>query len=138
MTYKRIFLDSDVLLDMFLKREPFFFHTQILLIECSNRGIELRTSTLVIANIVYVLRKRIGLLKAKENIKNLFNSANVLSFEYDALESAISSGMPDFEDAIQYHIAQKHNCKAIVTRNIKDYKQSTIPVLTAEEFLKIL
>jgi predicted nucleic acid-binding protein len=138
MAYNRIFLDSDVLLDMFLKREPFFFHTQILLIECLKRGIELRTSTLVIANMMYVLRKRIGILKAKENIKSLFDSAKVLSFDYDAIESAILSDITDFEDAIQYHIAQKHNCDAIITRNIKDYKQSTIPVLTAEDFLKTL
>jgi len=88
MAYKRLFLDSDVLLDMFLKREPFFFHTQILLIECIKRNIELRTSSLVIANIVYVLRKQIGILKAKQNLKNLFNSAKVLPFEFDAVETA--------------------------------------------------
>lgn len=138
MAYKRLFLDSDVLLDMFLKREPFFFHTQILLIECIKRNIELRTSSLVIANIVYVLRKQIGILKAKENLKNLFNSAKVLPFEFDAIETAISSDITDFEDAIQFYIGQKHNCDAIITRNIKDYKNSTIPVLTAEQFLNTL
>ena len=138
MAYKRLFLDSDVLLDMFLKREPFFFHTQILLIECIKRNIELRTSSLVTANIVYVLRKQIGILKAKQNLKNLFNSAKVLPFEFDAIETAISSDITDFEDAIQFHIAQKHNCDAIITRNIKDYKNSTIPVLTAEQFLNTL
>lgn len=138
MAYKRLFLDSDVLLDMFLKREPFFFHTQILLIECIKGNIELRTSSLVIANIVYVLRKQVGILKAKENLKNLFNSAKVLPFEFDAIETAISSDITDFEDAIQFHIAQKHNCDAIITRNIKDYKNSTIPVLTAEQFLNTL
>ncbi|SEO92854.1 Predicted nucleic acid-binding protein, contains PIN domain [Mucilaginibacter gossypiicola] len=138
MAYKRLFLDSDVLLDMFLKREPFFFHTQILLIECIKENIELRTSSLVIANIVYVLRKQVGILKAKENLKNLFNSAKVLPFEFDAIETAISSDITDFEDAIQFHIAQKHNCDAIITRNIKDYKNSTIPVLTAEQFLNTL
>jgi len=138
MAYKRLFLDSDVLLDMFLKREPFFFHTQILLIECIKRNIELRTSSLVIANIVYVLRKQIGILKAKLNLKNLFNSAKVLPFEFDAIETAISSDITDFEDAIQFHIAQKDNCDAIITRNIKDYKNSTIPVLTAEQFLNTL
>ena len=138
MAYKRLFLDSDVLLDMFLKREPFFFHTQILLIECIKRNIELRTSSLVIANIVYVLRKQVGILKAKENLKNLFNSAKVLPFELDAIETAILSDITDFEDAIQFHIAQKHNCDAIITRNIKDYKNSTKPVLTAEQFLNTL
>ncbi|XHR95448.1 type II toxin-antitoxin system VapC family toxin [Mucilaginibacter sp. UC70_90] len=138
MAYKRLFLDSDVLLDMFFKREPFFFHTQILLIECIKRNIKLRTSSLVIANIVYVLRKQVGILKAKENLKNLFNSAKVLPFEFDAIETAILSDITDFEDAIQFHIAQKDNCDAIITRNIKDYKNSTIPVLTAEQFLNTL
>ncbi|PWK77877.1 putative nucleic acid-binding protein [Mucilaginibacter oryzae] len=138
MTYKRLFLDSDVLLDMFLKREPFFFHTQVLLIECIKGNIELRTSSLVIANTIYVLRKQVGIVKAKENLKNLFNSAKVLSFEFDAIESALSSDFTDFEDAIQFYIAQKHHCDAIITRNIKDYTNSTIPVLTAEQFLNTL
>jgi predicted nucleic acid-binding protein len=138
MAYKRLFLDSDVLLDMFLKREPFFFHTQILLIECIKKSIELQTSSLVIANIVYVLRKQVGILKTKESLKNFLNSAKVLSFEYDAIEAAITSDITDFEDAIQYHIAQKHNCDLIITRNIKDYKNSTMPVLTAEQFLNTL
>ena len=44
----------------------------------------------------------------------------------------------DFEDNIQIHAAQKNSCDYIITRNIKDYKHSAIPVLTAEQFLETL
>ncbi len=138
MTYKRLFLDSDVLLDMFLKREPFFFYTQILLVEGEKRKLEINTSSLVIANINYVLRKQVGQITARENIKALVKSINILPFESDIIDLALVSNIADFEDAIQYFIAQKHNCDLIITRNIKDYKESTIPVLTAEQFLRTL
>lgn len=138
MIYKRLFLDSDVLLDMFLKRESFFFYTQILLMESEKRKLELKTSSLVIANINYILRKQIGISTTKESIKKLAGSIDILPFEKDAIDFALASNIVDFEDAIQCFIAKKSNCDLIITRNIKDYKNSLIPVLTADQFLRTL
>jgi predicted nucleic acid-binding protein len=138
MTYKHVFIDSDVLLDMLLTREPFWGYTQLLLLESQSQGIALNTSVLVIANVNYILEKKIGALAAKNTIRTLVQRMKVLPFESDIIDLALASGFNDLEDCIQYLIAKRYKCEAIITRNIKDYKQSTIPVLTAEQFLRTL
>jgi predicted nucleic acid-binding protein len=138
MAYNNLFVDSDIILDLFLEREPHSKFTQILLAQSKIAGFNLNTSTLIIANLNYVLTGRIGKLKAKESIMIISEEMNVLPFEKDIITLALNSSFTDFEDSLQYFIAQKHNCDAIITRNTKDYKHSTIPVLTAEQFLQTL
>ena len=138
MVYKHLFLDSDILLDWLLKSEPFSSYTKTLVNESISRNFKVSTSTLVIANINYIVANRTSISNARQNIKMLVNLINILPFESDIINLAIVSNFADFEDSVQYHIALKYNCDVIVTRNIKDYKHSTIPVLTAEQFLRTL
>ena len=138
MAYKHLFLDSDVLLDWLLKSEPYSSFTQTLVNESITQHFKVSTSALVIANINYILSNRTSVANARQNIKMLLNLINVLPFEGDIIKLALDSSFTDFEDSIQFHIALKYNCDAIITRNIKDYKRSTIPVLTAEQFLRTL
>ena len=136
MGYKHLFVDSDILLDLLLNRDP--FHPQLLLLEATNREIRLSTSALVIANINYILAKQVGAANSRAKIKELIKTVKVLSFEAEVIDVALDSAFSDFEDSIQNIIAVRNNCDAIITRNIKDYKQATIPVLTAEQFLRTL
>ena len=138
MAFKHLYVDSDVLLDLILLREPFFGYTQLLLHESETNKIDISTSSLVFANMNYILTKKIGTSKAKESLRALRALVNILPFESDAIDWALSSQFTDFEDAIQYHIANKWGADVIITRNVKDYKQATIPVLTAEQFLRTL
>jgi len=138
MIYKHLFIDSDVLLDMLLNREPFGGYTQLLLLESQNQAIQLSTSVLVIANINYILERKVGATASKKAIIALVKRINVLSFENDIMDEALKSGFNDLEDCIQYLIAKRYKCNAIITRNIKDYKQASLPVLTAEQFLRTL
>ncbi|MEO8884971.1 MAG: PIN domain-containing protein [Mucilaginibacter sp.] len=138
MAYKRLFLDRDVLLDVLLQREPFSFYSQILVSECEDRKLSLNTSALAIANIHYILRKKVGATTAKNIVGKLIKEINILTFEHENIKQALLSPFNDFEDAMQYNIAERDNCEVIITRNIKDYQQATIPVLTAEQFLRTL
>jgi hypothetical protein len=52
------------------------------------------------------------------------------------IEKGLNSGFHDFEDALQYFSALDSDCHILITRNVKDYKDSDIPLMTAEEFLK--
>ncbi len=135
MDYKRLFLDSDVLLDLILNREPYFGYTQLLIIERHIRKIDLNTSALIIANIHYIISKKLGAKAATEGIKHLVKLVNVLPFETDIISLVLNSDFTDFEDGIQYFIASRYNCAAIVTRNVKDYKHSTLPIYTTEQYL---
>ncbi|MFD2873550.1 PIN domain-containing protein [Mucilaginibacter ximonensis] len=138
MAYKHLFIDSDVILDMLVDRQPFSIYAEMLLAERKLNGVTLNTSALIIANINYILTKTIGKQGAKDGVKQILKLLEVLPFEKEDIESAINGSFADFEDAIENHIAVKHNAEAIITRNIKDYKQATIPVLTAEQFLRTL
>jgi predicted nucleic acid-binding protein len=138
MAYKRLFLDSDVLLDVILQREPFSFYSQILVSECEDRKLPLNTSTLVIANIHYILKKKLGAKTARDIVNKLIKEMNILTFNRENIEQALLSPFSDFEDGIQCDIAKREKCDVIITRNTKDYKESALPVLTAEQFLQTL
>jgi len=135
MDYRRLFIDSDVLLDLMLNREPYFGYTQLLIIERHKRKLDLNTSALIIANIHYIISKKIGAKAATESIRNLVKLINVLPFETDIISLVLNSDFIDFEDGIQHFIANRYNCEAIITRNVKDYKPSTLPVYTTEQYL---
>lgn len=137
MVYKRLFLDSDVLLDLFLERQPFYPYMQLLLIKVEGK-LEINTSALIIANVNYLLTKSTSKAESKERLKNFVNRINILPFDKQAIDFALNSSFTDFEDAIQHYIATENNCDLIITRNIKDYKNSTIPVLTTEQFLRTI
>jgi predicted nucleic acid-binding protein len=136
MAYSHLFADSDILLDLLLDRNPLY--TQILLYETEKRGLKLSTSALVIANIYYILSKVTGAANAKAQIGKLLNILNILPVESEVITLALQSNFKDFEDGVQYFVAKKYLCQVIITRNIKDYKYSEIPVLTALDFLKTL
>ena len=133
-----MFVDSDVLLDILLKRSPFYFYTQLLLLESDKKNIKLDTSALVISNIHYVLSRSIGAAASRKNIKELLKTIKILSVDNDIIGLALDSNIADFEDAIQSLIAERYKCDAIITRNIKDYRHANLPVFTPEQFLEIL
>lgn len=138
MIYKRLFIDSDIILDVLLQREPFSRYAQILFAENKRGTFELNTSALIIANLNYILTSKVGKTAAKAGLIKFLETTKVLPFEADAIDKALNSAFTDFEDAFQHFIAKKHHCEAIITRNIKDYKHSEIAVFTAEQFLTIL
>ncbi|TSJ44124.1 PIN domain-containing protein [Mucilaginibacter corticis] len=138
MAYKNIFVDSDVLLDLLLRRQPFEPFSQILLQQGLNGSLSLKTSTLIFANIHYMVAKNLNRQVAKEQLKVLTKIVDPLAFESDDIKKALDNEHADFEDTIQYFIAEKNQCDLIISRNIKHYKKFPIPVLTAEQFLRTL
>jgi len=138
MAYKNLFLDSDVLLDLLLEREPFSYYAAVLMEESAAFGLTLNTSALIIANINYIAAQKFGKAGVILQIKTLIEKVKILAVDSDAVHFAVNSDFTDFEDAIQHFIATANNCDAIISRNIKDYKYATIPVLTAEQFLRTI
>jgi len=136
MIYKRIFVDSDILLDLLLKRDPFVIYSRALLADHTQKLVDIYTSTLILANVHYVISKQLNKNGALISIKYLMGLVKVLSFEEAQIKAAINAGHIDFEDSIQYYIARQNNCDLIISRNTKHYKGLDIPVLTAEEFLR--
>jgi len=89
-------------------------------------------------NIHYASKKIFGEKAARQAIRVLVKKLNVIQEDVNLIEQAVDSEFPDFEDAVQYYAAKKADADYIITRNTKHYKHSTIPVLTAGQFLKTL
>jgi predicted nucleic acid-binding protein len=134
----RIFIDSDVLLDVFAKRNPFYEYSAKLLTHVEKKMISGYTSPLVFANIHHILRKLKSKAYALQTLRKLRMLVGVLSVDERHIDQALSSAFTDFEDAIQYHSAKSSQMDFIITRNKKDYKHSDITVCTPEEYLAIL
>ena len=131
----RVFVDTDICLDLLSGRKPFNKSAEVLFSLADNGKIKIYVSALSFANIDYILRSQYSTNHSRQVIARFKTLVNVLSVESKTIDLAIVSDFNDFEDAIQYCCAIENNFTTILTRNIKDYKKATIRVLTPEAFL---
>lgn len=130
----RIFLDTDVLMDLMLERPEFTADAyQIMKLQDSN-SVQVFTSALSLANIAYFSKKF-----DKDPfaiIRTLLKWIQVVSLEKKHFEEVVTSTFRDLEDGLQFFMSQEiDGVDTIITRNTKDFKHSTIPVLTPKQFL---
>ncbi len=133
----KIFIDSDIILDVATARKPFLENSRrVLLIVESGKALGMISSNSV-TNIYYILRKLSSSEKAKYFIRSLVSYFSVIAVNPTNIIQALDSGFGDFEDAVQYYSALTYQCSYIVTRNIDDYKESDIPILEPKEFIAL-
>ena len=132
---KKFFLDTDVLLDFSMKREPHFDNSERVLHLISKSFFIGFTSSVVIANLYYLQRKEYIHEDNIRFIKELKDIINILNVTEHTIDKALNSDFKDFEDAIQYFCALENGIDCIITRNKKDFSKSSIPVYTPTEFL---
>ena len=132
-----LFVDTDIILDLLAKREPYYIHAARLLTLAVENKIQAYTSPIIIANIHYVLSKLQSKDKALQSILKLRSFIKILPVDDKIIELALSSNFNDFEDAIQYYTAKSSDLTFLITRNKKDYKVNDISICTAEEYINI-
>ena len=132
-----VFIDSDIILDLLAKREPFYIFAAELFTLIDQKKIKAFTSPLIFANLHYILKRHKSNNFALQSLRKLKTMINVLAINSRVVEQALNSGFKDFEDAIQYFTAVNNGIKIILTRNKTDYNKSSITISTAEEFIKI-
>lgn len=133
---EKLFIDSDVCLDVLTEREPFAVNSRKLFDLLYEEEVQGFVSSLSIVNIHYFLRKDVSEPIARETLSKLKSLVTTLDVTDRIIEQALASPMADFEDAVQYHTALKGGSTNLITRNIKDFKKSQIPVYTPEDYLK--
>jgi len=133
---RKVFIDSDIILDLLCKRNPFYSFAAEVFTLGDTKKIELVTTSLVFANVFYILRKILGLEKAKELLRKLRIIISVVSVDEKVVDLALNSKFSDFEDGLQYFTARENDIKIILTRNVKDYKEKDLLIQTPEEYLK--
>lgn len=134
----KIFIDSDIILDVLAKRNPFYLHAAGLFTLIEQNKISAYTSPLVFSNIHYILRKLTSKEYAIQHLRKIRLIIDLLVIDEKIIDLALYSDFTDFEDAIQYYAAKNNEINFIITRNKKDYeKESIIAICTAEEYLNI-
>ncbi len=131
----RLFLDTNVVLDLLGHRLPFFDGIAKIATLADQQTLTLHVSALTFANAHYILSKIEGKAKASERLRQFRLLVDIISLESSDIEKGLNAGFTDFEDALQYFSALKNYCHIIITRNARDFKESLIPVMTADEYL---
>ncbi|MBK7959451.1 MAG: PIN domain-containing protein [Bacteroidetes bacterium] len=133
----KVFVDTDVCIDLLSGRKPFNKTAEILFSLADNKKVKIYVSSLSFSNIDYVLRSQYSSTHSRQLIGKFKTLVSVLAVDSKTIDLAIASDFNDFEDAIQYACAIENNLTTIITRNIKDYKKASISVLTPETFMAL-
>ncbi|MDP1744024.1 MAG: PIN domain-containing protein [Bacteroidota bacterium] len=133
---EKVFVDTDIVLDLLSNRESFYKHSAYLFSEADKGKTKIYVSSLSFSNLNYILSRQYSADQARKKLLKFKTLVTVLAVTDKVVELALSSDFKDFEDGLQYFTAIENNIKTLLTRNLKEYKSAEIPVMTAEQFLK--
>ena len=133
---KTIFLDTNIVLDLLGKRAPFFNSIAKIATLAEQKKIKLVVSALSYSTANYVLEKYEKHDVVMSNLRKFKIISKISDLNELVVEKTLNSDFEDFEDALQYFCALQSGCEVLLTRNAKDFKNSAIPVMTADDFLR--
>ena len=130
----RLFLDTNIVVDVLERREPFCHDAVRLFTMAYNKQVQLIVSPMTYSTASFLLRKH-----GSEGVRNLLSNfrqlSRVATTNERTVDDSLASQFNDFEDAMQYYTAVKAKADVIITRNGKDFAASKLPVMTAAEYL---
>lgn len=133
---RKIFVDTNIVIDLLSRREPFYNEAAMLFSLADRKQIEISVSSLTIANTSYSLLRQLNSRKAKSVLRKLRLIVEILPLDEKVVDLALNdNSFVDFEDALQYFTALEHGQELIITRNLKDFKNSKLPAMTAKQFV---
>jgi predicted nucleic acid-binding protein len=132
----KLFLDTNIVLDLLAKRQPFYKSAAILFSLADKKKVKIFVSSLTFANTNYVLSKFKSPQKVREILKSFKLLVNVQAIDDKIIELALNDEkFTDFEDGLQYYAALRSRTKTFITRDLRGFKSADIPVMNAEAFL---
>lgn len=132
---KRIFIDTNVLVDLVLERKGFYQDARRLFNLCKERRITPYISSISVAIINYLLLKKYNEEKVKGLLEIIYKLTEILPFHKRIISLAHYSNFKDLEDGFQYFTAKENNIKVIITRNEKDFEVNDVSVVSPKQFL---
>lgn len=134
----KLLLDTNVLLDCYQKREPFYQDWKKLTLMRYFRDVELWVSAKSFTDVHYVTSRQLDSLIVQDHILKSLTYLDICSIDAHDVKNALEERWRDFEDCLIYQAARKVKADYIITRNKKDFSQSSIPVLTPAEFVRYM
>lgn len=133
----KLFLDTNIVIDLLEKREPYCYDAVRLFSMAHNKQVSLLVSPMTYATASYLLSKH-SVEEVRSLLFDLRGLTQVTTANEHTVDDALASLFKDFEDALQYYSALQAQSEVIITRNGKDFTNSKIPVMTAEEYLTLI
>jgi predicted nucleic acid-binding protein len=134
----RVLVDSNVVLDVLQRREPFFAASAGVLASAETGQIEGWIAAHSVTTLFYLLAKARSPQLARVAISDLLNILSVAAVDQLVIEQALTLPYDDFEDAVQMMAAARSGADYLVSRNVADYKEGPLPVLQPAELLALL
>lgn len=132
-------MDTCIIIDALQNRQPFCEDAQKIFLLCANDEFEGFLTAKAITDIYYLTHRQLHNDKAtREIIVKLCKLFSIVDTSSLDVINALSSEVSDFEDAVMIESAVRYGVDCIVTRNMKDYSKSSIPVFAPEEFISLL
>ncbi|HAJ99023.1 MAG TPA: PIN domain nuclease [Bacteroidales bacterium] len=136
---KKLLIDTNIVIDLLSRRQPFYEAAAVLFSLADKKQIELSMSSLTIANTNYVLLRQLDSVKAKSILRKLKLIVHVLPLDDKIIGLALNDeSFSDFEDALQYYTAIENGQDLLITRNLRDFKNSKLPVMTPGQFIETI
>jgi predicted nucleic acid-binding protein len=132
----KLFIDTDIILDIFAKRKPFYNPAAQLFALIDEKKVDAFTTPVVFSNLFYILSKLKSRNFAHSSLRKLRLLLTIIQVDEKVIDLALNSEFKDFEDAIQFYAAKFHDLDFIITRNVKDFVSKEIVVLTAEDYIE--
>lgn len=129
----KICVDTNVILDVLLAREPWFPAAVNVLSEIEKGSHEGYLCPTTLTTIVYFIQKAKGADEAKRLLTHLLSIFDLTELNKNVFSSALSHAIPDYEDAVLHESARLSGMDAIVTRNLRGFRHATLLVYSPEE-----
>jgi predicted nucleic acid-binding protein len=134
----KVLFDTNIILDVLLDRKPFSEHASYLMSKVERSEINGFLCATTVTTIHYLLSKNLDKKNAITSINSIIALFEIASVNRLVIENALKSKFSDFEDSVLHESARHAGAEYIITRNIKDFKNTKIPVFTPTEFLSML
>ncbi|MBO6118849.1 MAG: PIN domain-containing protein [Lachnospiraceae bacterium] len=131
----KVLIDTNVLIDFLTKRAPFYKDAKEVLMKCTHEDIEGFVAMHTISNLWYILRNEEAKMRIK-CIKIICLALTVCFTTHNEVYNIVKNELfDDLEDGLQEACAYTNKMDYIVTRNVKDFKNSRIKALTPAQFI---
>ncbi len=133
----RVLVDTNIVLDFLLQREPFFQDAELLFQLIDSGPVIGYVTATTLTDIFYISRRHTrSIEQARQAVSETLSAMTICPVNRTVLESALGTGLTDFEDAVQIACAVDQGLNAILTRDMKGFSSSSIPVLSIRQLLQ--
>ena len=130
-----VLIDTNVILDVLLDRQPFAEHATQIVWQIESGEINGFLCATTLTTIDYFVSDALSKATSKLHIQKLLKTFEIAPVTRSVLQSAADSKLKDFEDAVLVEAARTCGIQSIITRNVKDFKGCGLLVLTPKEWL---